>query len=42
MRTGSGVRQRAAVVAPAGERVTLLGLKAHCAAHLPKYMVVDT
>ncbi|MEU0793259.1 AMP-binding protein [Amycolatopsis sp. NPDC005961] len=40
---GAGIdaRLRAAIVARPGERVTLLGMKAHCAAHLPKYMIVD-
>ncbi|GLY39353.1 D-alanine--poly(phosphoribitol) ligase [Amycolatopsis sp. NBRC 101858] len=40
---GAGIdaRLRAVIVARPGERVTLLGMKAHCAAHLPKYMIVD-
>ncbi|MFJ9785927.1 AMP-binding protein [Amycolatopsis sp. NPDC101161] len=40
---GAGIdaRLRAVVVPRPGERVTLLGMKAHCAAHLPKYMIVD-
>lgn len=39
--TGIDARLRAVVVPRPGERVTLLGMKAHCAAHLPKYMIVD-
>lgn len=40
---GAGLAGRIhAVVVPVdGERPTTLGLKAHCAAHLPTYMVVD-
>ncbi|WP_372666787.1 amino acid adenylation domain-containing protein [Amycolatopsis kentuckyensis] len=40
---GAGIdaRLRAVVVPRPGSRVTLLGMKAHCAAHLPKYMIVD-
>ncbi|MEV6648930.1 amino acid adenylation domain-containing protein [Amycolatopsis sp. NPDC051371] len=40
---GSGIdaRLRAVIVPRPGERVTLLGMKAHCAAHLPRYMIVD-
>lgn len=40
---GAGIdaRLRAVIVPRPGERVTLLGMKAHCAAHLPKYMIVD-
>ena len=40
---GAGLASRihAAVVPVEGERPTTLGLKAHCAAHLPTYMVVD-
>ncbi|WIY01928.1 amino acid adenylation domain-containing protein [Amycolatopsis mongoliensis] len=40
---GAGIdaRLRAVIVPRPGERVTLLGMKAHCAAHLPRYMIVD-
>ncbi|WP_218177750.1 AMP-binding protein [Amycolatopsis australiensis] len=39
--TGIDAKLRAVIVPRAGERVTLLGMKAHCAAHLPRYMIVD-
>lgn len=40
---GAGLDSRihAAVVPTDGVKPTTLGLKAHCAAHLPTYMVVD-
>jgi clorobiocin biosynthesis protein CloN4 len=40
---GSGLESRihAAVVPAEGLKPTTLGLKAHCAAHLPTYMIVD-
>jgi clorobiocin biosynthesis protein CloN4 len=39
--TGLEARILAVVVAADGQRPTLLGLKAHCVAHLPGYMVID-
>ncbi|MEV4636645.1 amino acid adenylation domain-containing protein [Actinoplanes sp. NPDC049548] len=41
---GSGLEARlhAAVVARPGQRPSLLALKGHCAARLPRYMIVDT
>ncbi|MEV4410638.1 amino acid adenylation domain-containing protein [Catellatospora sp. NPDC049609] len=39
---GLGARLHAVVVPAAGQRPTLLGLKKHCAAGLPTYMIIDT
>ncbi|WUH99902.1 amino acid adenylation domain-containing protein [Spirillospora sp. NBC_00431] len=39
--TGLDARIHAVVVPVDGQRPTTLGLKAHCAAHLPTYMVID-
>jgi amino acid adenylation domain-containing protein len=39
--TGLDTRLRAVAVLRAGTRLGLLGVKAHCAARLPRYMIVD-
>jgi L-proline---[L-prolyl-carrier protein] ligase len=39
--TGLAARILAVVVPAPGSRPTLLGLKAHCAAHLPGYLMID-
>jgi acyl-coenzyme A synthetase/AMP-(fatty) acid ligase len=39
--TGLAARILAVVVPADGQRPTLLGLKAHCVAHLPGYLVID-
>jgi amino acid adenylation domain-containing protein len=39
--TGLDARILAVVVPADGQRPTTLGLKAHCVAHLPSYMVID-
>jgi L-proline---[L-prolyl-carrier protein] ligase len=38
---GIDARLRAVIVPRPDARVGLLGMKAHCAAHLPRYMIVD-
>jgi acyl-coenzyme A synthetase/AMP-(fatty) acid ligase len=38
---GLAARIHAVIVPVDGQRPTTLGLKAHCAAHLPTYMVID-